>query len=283
MDCVKEGDKVLLIWKTQNDGNSFCAFKEKLNVGSSGSLQFENVNRLDLGNYPTSSFDVILSGVTSPQTITHDFDYLSKLLRLLKPQGKLVLQEAVTGDESKLSALKSNLIMSGFVNISDIKFNELSADAGKIIQNELKLSDVPTRLVEYAAEKANFEIGSSSTINLASKFRTAQGDTPDQNQVASVWKLDDTVEGDLIEPDDLLSEEDLKKPDPASLRVCGTTGKRKACKDCTCGLAQELAGEAAPPKTSSCGNCYLGDAFRCSSCPYLGMPAFKPGEKIQLP
>lgn len=42
--------------------------------------------------------------------------------------------------------------------------------------------------------------------------------------------------------------------------VCGTTGKRKACKDCSCGLADELANEnknnvpVAENAKSSCGS-----------------------------
>ncbi|KAL3285291.1 hypothetical protein HHI36_019401 [Cryptolaemus montrouzieri] len=170
----------------------------------------------------------------------------SQLLSISKPGSKLVIQS----DSSELDfLLKTN----GFVNLNQEK-------------DSITICEKPT-----------YQLGSSARIDL--------------KKSPAVWKIDDDNEEDeLIDSDQLLDEDDLKRPDPTTLKVCGTTGKRKACKNCSCGLAEELADEAKSGKVvdttdapkSSCGNCYLGDAFRCASCPYLGMPAFKPGEKIQL-
>lgn len=95
----------------------------------------------------------------------------------------------------------------------------------------------------------------------------------------------------LLNEDEILSESDKKKPELSCGPSEGSEAKpKKACANCTCGLAEELENEAKAKISSksedaaksSCGSCYLGDAFRCASCPYRGMPAFKPGEKVTI-
>lgn len=110
---------------------------------------------------------------------------------------------------------------------------------------------------------------------------------------------------DSIEEDDLVNLSN----EPITMVTCGKSKqrRRKACKDCTCGLKEleeqdiedtrakqleaikfstaeltEVDFTIEGKKVGGCGSCALGDAFRCSGCPYLGLPAFKPGQPIKL-
>lgn len=85
---------------------------------------------------------------------------------------------------------------------------------------------------------------------------------------------DETVE--LIDEDALLlGDEDFARWVNRA-QGCGPGPRRgpprRACKDCTCGRAQEEG-----PVKSSCNSCGLGDAFRCATCPHLGLPPFDAG------
>ncbi|KAJ4365293.1 electron carrier [Neocucurbitaria cava] len=126
--------------------------------------------------------------------------------------------------------------------------------------------------------------------------------------------LDDPIitgeDDDLIDEDDLITEEDMARPIIQPPECRPKAGKRRrACKDCTCGMKEKIEAEDAAKrsaadkalnslkldaddlaevdftvqgKVGSCGNCALGDAFRCDGCPYIGLPAFKPGEEVRL-
>lgn len=108
------------------------------------------------------------------------------------------------------------------------------------------------------------------------------------------WNRPKKQEGDGNVPTKILLDEELALAPVSGKKAKGKSDcstKKKACADCTCGrkeLEEEYGAEEAKEKLeeggvrSSCGSCYLGDAFRCGTCAYVGQPAFKPGELVTL-
>ncbi|XP_001632585.2 anamorsin homolog [Nematostella vectensis] len=269
---VDTNNFVLLLWSGAQPPKDIEAVVGSLTkkVGPNGKVSLEHSDRLHIASHAMSSFDVVLSGVCESPSLIHSMELLSELAKLLKPDGKLILREPVGSNDSRSpEKIISTLKLSGFVSISQA--------------NEVKPS-----IVEISAQKPSFEVGAKTALSLSFAPKPAQPKA--ETSAAQIWTLSaqdiDDEDVDLLDSDTLLDEDDLKKPDPLSLKAaCGPgSGKKKACKNCTCGLAEQENGDATEKKsvTSSCGSCYLGDAFRCSTCPYLGMPAFKPGEKIAL-
>lgn len=85
-----------------------------------------------------------------------------------------------SGDE-----LQSNLLFAGFINVVASSSDEVTAD------------------------KPKYEVGSSAKLSFGKK--------EDKAKVAAVWKIDND-DDEIIDADELLDEEDLAKPDPASLK-----------------------------------------------------------------
>mmetsp|Transcript_2032 Transcript_2032/g.7271 ORF Transcript_2032/g.7271 Transcript_2032/m.7271 type:complete len:232 (-) Transcript_2032:70-765(-) len=182
----------------------------------------------------------------------------------------------------------------------------------------------PLAIVGVSAKKPNWEVGAKQSL----KLRKKPAAKADMGAVASAWNAAASGEGDLIDEDTLLMEEDritptagacsccrrrCPSPGPSSRPLVGAAANprawravpksdcstsRKACANCVCGRAEREATDGPgsvvqldnPNLTqdqidnpqSACGSCGLGDAFRCATCPYRGMPTFKLGEKVSI-
>ncbi|CAO3576093.1 unnamed protein product [Absidia cylindrospora] len=237
-------------------------------------------------------------------------------LELYEPILLQDLSNTVSPINCKEQDVISMLKLAGFINVqatttpvSDdvlVSFFQLwGGNASRVEQGVSRLSG-KFGIAHVVAQKPNYEVGQKFKLNFGKKKTTAEP----APKKPSVWTInnndDDDDDMDLEDDEALLDEEDKIKPSKESLvrpddcEMDGA-GRRKACKNCVCGRADaENAGvvsldltddiaddevievDPTPKKVSGCGSCALGDAFRCSTCPYLGMPAFNEGEKVTL-
>ncbi|KAI9483886.1 MAG: cytokine-induced anti-apoptosis inhibitor 1, Fe-S biogenesis-domain-containing protein [Benjaminiella poitrasii] len=320
-DLLSRGENVLFVAPATVDQSTFIQVKSSAQdqVGAEGQTAFEVFDRVAEAPLNKSSFNVIYSNLFSPSVSIHTPSIFSRYLNTLSADGRLILEEVVLLDDlantvcpitRKSSDLESLLKLAGFVdvtvkNVAPVSDETLAAHFGlwgatNIEQGVSRLSG-KFGIAHIEAKKPAYEVGQKISLRFGSKKKAATN-----NNKKALWATVPT--DDLEDEDALLDESDKVKPSKESLTRpddCELTdGKRKACKNCTCGRAEEEEMEAqnnvvsldlmddfedeivevdpTPKKTDGCGSCALGDAFRCSTCPYLGMPAFSAGEKIAL-
>ncbi|GJU44673.1 anamorsin [Tanacetum coccineum] len=183
--------------------------------------------------------------------------FFEEFSRVLKPGGEIVIhQTSADAKETTKSSLERKLLVAGFSDIQVVQVAELQSFGIK-------------------AKKPTWKLGSSFSL---------------KKPVKSLPKVLIDDEMDLIDEDSLLSEEDLKKPQLPPVGDCEVGSTRKACKNCSCGRAEEeekvkklgITMDQLENPQSACGSCGLGDAFRCGTCPYKGLPPFKLGQKVTL-
>jgi len=259
----KEGQTLLYISSTPSTISTEAELSlVRKRIGENGRLHIISHN--DLINQHNDKYDGAIS-VGLPEN--HSMTFLSQVINLLKPSSPFILREESLPPQQpidgKIQDISEKLLLSGFTETS-------------VTQSTPQVS-----VIEVFSRKPNWEIGASNSLLRKPK-------TSNNTQVSNKkrWIVSDDLDEELIDEEALLGEEDLKLPVKCSTDTLVSSGKKKACKNCTCGRAQLQDDDIVEPKPqlettdlanfkSSCGNCSLGDAFRCSGCPFLGQPAFK--------
>ncbi|KAL7948880.1 cytokine-induced anti-apoptosis inhibitor 1, Fe-S biogenesis domain-containing protein [Trichoderma barbatum] len=263
------------------------------------------IDRLAAGfvKLPSSTYDLVLVLSDASSSLNEALPLLTRsilgpIAESLKPKGRLQSQDG--SDLVHNAALAKEAVLAGLV-VSTGGFDKPDYGDGEGTVS-LKLG----RKKKVDAAPVNGNAVQKIEVKPAAPAAPAGVGFIDFSDDLDADYDDD----ELIDEDTLMTEDDLKRPINIPLECQPKAGKRRrACKDCSCGLAERLEAEdnakraaadkalqsvklaaddlaeidfTVQGKVGSCGNCSLGDAFRCDGCPYIGLPPFKPGEEVRL-
>ncbi|KAF1921903.1 cytokine-induced anti-apoptosis inhibitor 1, Fe-S biogenesis-domain-containing protein [Ampelomyces quisqualis] len=299
---------------------SLSAHPEALNkiyeIHDRSTADLQMLDRIAAGlvQLPTSTYDVVLlltdaDGTTRESHRLFARHVASAVAKSLKVGGVVRGQNSVLDGAAKTEAILAGLSES---------------PKGMAKEEQVESVSIPLKFGKKRSDSTNGTHGTNGTLNpdgsvplnLNGKRKQAEPVKPvGVGFVDFSDDFDDPIitgeDDDLIDEDDLITEEDMARPVMQPPECRPKAGKRRrACKDCTCGLKEKIEAEDAAKrstadkalstiklgvddlddevdftvqgKVGSCGNCALGDAFRCDGCPYIGLPAFKPGEEVRL-
>jgi len=276
------------------------------------------LDRLSAGlvTLPDSTYDLILILTDADGTRTESSQLLGRevfgrIAHALKAGGKLQAQDGTFGQDAAGSELQEGILAGLIVEGKGMVKPDYSAsEAVPLRLRRKEKSGTVSNAGSAVATAALQPNGKRKSVDMTQSKPTGVGFVDFSDDFGDPMITGEDDDDELIDEDTLLTEEDLKRPVNIPPECAPRVGKRRrACKDCTCGLAEKIAAEDAAKrsnadaqlktlklgaddlaevdftvqgKVGSCGNCSLGDAFRCDGCPYIGMPAFKPGEEVRL-
>eukprot|EP00607_Mallomonas_marina_P005088 CAMPEP_0182427898 /NCGR_PEP_ID=MMETSP1167-20130531/20648_1 /TAXON_ID=2988 /ORGANISM="Mallomonas Sp, Strain CCMP3275" /LENGTH=269 /DNA_ID=CAMNT_0024610471 /DNA_START=17 /DNA_END=826 /DNA_ORIENTATION=+ len=250
--------KVVIIFANTSQKNDFLN-NFRLESSSKCFIQSEQSFESDLKSVSESSVEEVKLIGMLPDT-----QLQAVIFSMLKANGRIVLNGVPSNEATQNIIL--DLQINGFVNVT--------------ITTDTKIN-IESNIV---GQKPSWKQGESAPLTGINSSKAASGS----------WTIstNDLADEDLVDENDLLSD-NIQIPPPGACgeetETVASSGKKRACKNCTCGLAEEESGnpsldgadhktlEQKIVKASACGNCAKGDAFRCGGCPFLGKPSFEPG------
>ncbi|KAK4986656.1 electron carrier [Elasticomyces elasticus] len=293
------------------------------------------LDRLAMGlvALPPATYDLILlltnvSGAMAEIQSLLARDVMTKLIASMKAGGRFRSQDGLLGTTP--STTQTEAILAGLVNDGSggmlkpnnsgpqtvsLTFGKKKANAAAVPLNAIEAANIGAVPLTTNGKRKSLADSTPAPAgvgfvdfgdDLDTGYDDEEGYESDEPYIPSNAEL---MNGPQIDPNTLLSEQDRQRP-VIIPQECKPNGKRRrACKDCSCGLKQKIEAEDKAKRTAadnaletmklgaddltevdftvqgkvgSCGNCALGDAFRCDGCPYIGLPAFKPGEEVRL-